>query len=288
MPGLLMGGQELLVGGLSIINRNDVSWAKLDTGDYKVRNHKWVRQIIIHTTKGIWPQHVKSGKGPTGADRIVADYWARDPQHSGAHLVVDRDGDVVCLADLLRHAAFHATTSNEWSVGIEMYQEADGGIYQAVLDSTVKLVHALCLALNIPDQIAADGWRPNTIIDRMLHGGPDCIGIFGHRDQAWKFPEWLSLQDRAHYPKGYAGRGRGDPGDLIYDMLVKSGSEPLNFGRGDDKLVWRRRQARLNSWGAKLAVDGVCGPGTVAAMRSFGLSHGRDIDSAVEAPTGVV
>lgn len=267
MSGLVVEGVEVMVPGLQIVNWHDFQWARLHPGDYRERRTPWVRQVIIHTTKGMWPQKVLPGRGSAGASKIVADFWRGDPTHSAAHLVVDRDGSVACLADVADHTAYHATYSNEWSVGIEMYQERDGGIFDAVLESTVKLVRALCTELSIPFQVTADPYR-NAPIERMVDGGRDCVGIFGHRDNT----------DR---------RGRGDPGDEIYARLVDAGAEPLRFGDQQDLAAWRPRQKRLNGWGEKLTVDGVCGPGTMIAMRKLGFKHGREIDAAVEDPRNV-
>src|SRR5690606_41324392 len=62
---------------------------------------------------GLWPQHVIPGAGKGGRDRVVADFWRNDPTHSAAHLVVDTDGSVACLADLARDAAYHATVGGD-------------------------------------------------------------------------------------------------------------------------------------------------------------------------------
>lgn len=269
MSGLLVNGIELLVPGLDVYNHRDAAWARLDPRDFRLRRTPWVRQVIIHTTKGMWPQRVLPGKGSAGAARRVADYWRNDPdgsRQSAAHLVVDRDGSVACLADLAAHCAYHATVSNEWSVGIEMYQEGDGGIYEAVLAATVTLVAAICEALMIPFQVAGDVYRDEPI-ERMVDGGRDCVGIFGHRDNTYR-------------------RGRGDPGDEIYKRLIAAGAEPLCYAAAKDLGAWKHRQSRLNLWGARLAVDGVCGPVTIREMRRLGFAHGREIDAAVEDPRG--
>lgn len=263
--GLLIAGHVVEVPGLAIANPLDTPWAKLDARDYRPRRTPWVRQVILHTTKGKYPQAERLGMGRGGADKIVADFWRGDPEHSAAHLVIDRDGSVACLADLATVCAYHATVSNEWSVGIELYQEGDGSIYQAVFDAAALLVPAICEHLGIPLQIHVGPYDRAPLKRMSMTGGPDCVGIFGHRDNT----------DR---------RGRGDPGDIIYQRLVEAGAEPFDFRLEQDLFTWRRRQRALNrldqAWPELvdgLTIDGICGPSTLAAMKRHGVDHGRDI-----------
>lgn len=278
MPGLLISGREIVVDGLDIFNGNDLPWCRLSTSDYKPRSTAWVRQIIMHTTQGKWPQAPRSGAGTGGTAKNTADFWRKDPTHSGAHIVIDNNGAVYCFADLARHCAYHATTSNDWSIGIEMRQEpSDGAVYAAIYNTAMKLVPAICEAMSIPFQIASDPYVPGQIIGRMQHGGSDCVGIFGHRDQSWVFPSQLDVQTRMRFPNGYGGRGRGDPGDEIYKRLIAAGAEPFFFGAMQDLATWKRRQRLLNQQGARLSVDGVAGPSTIRMMRELGYSSGRAI-----------
>ena len=280
---ILTFGRRVKLPGLSIIGPGDHPWARLDPHDYRLRpKNTWIRQIIIHTTKGLWPQKTIPGAGPGGRARDVADYWSGNSDSGGAHLVVDDDGTVLCLCDLGLVEAYHATTSNAWSIGIEMYQFADGRIREATLDATVRLVTALCdgtdswEGFHIPLQVPEDY---QGVIERMrLHGGPDCVGVFGHRDQAWKFPWQLTAEKRLAYPNGYANRGRGDPGDEIFTRLTSAGAEPVNFVTGADRSLWRSAQERLNRLGAGLQVDGVPGPATMRAMRERGFKRRRELD----------
>jgi hypothetical protein len=274
MSGLLINGSLYQVPGVEVLSAADVKWARLDSGDCRPRSTSWVRQITIHTTKGKWPQHVKPGAGPGGKDRATADYWAGDPQHGGCHLIVDNDGSVACLADLVKIEAYHATTVNAWSVGIEMYQEADGGIYEAVLASTVKLVLTLCDVLGIPLQSTSRIYKDNEIVERLRDGGKDVVGVFGHRDNAWQFPQWMPPAQRAKYPNGYASRGKGDPGEEIYLRLKAVGMMTFDIDAKAEQTFWKPVQDAFNSKGESLDVDGVCGPGTVAALRKHGLWNG--------------
>lgn len=267
--GLLIGGDLVPVPGLSVIppaGYGGPGWATLGPDDYTARHTGWIRQVIVHTTKGAWPQRVVPGAGLGDRAKVVADFWRGDPAHSAAHLVVDLDGTVVCLADLARVEAYHAERSNPWSVGIEMYQLSDGGLYEATLDATARLVVALCDHFGIPEQMPRGPYR-NAPLRRMemgsgstrsQSGGPNCVGVFGHRDNTER-------------------RGRGDPGDEIFTRLSALGFEGWDYDAGEDLAAGRRRQRVLNERGETLDVDGVCGPGTMAAVKRQGFAHWRDV-----------
>lgn len=279
--GLLVAGVVVQVDGVDVANPLDTSWARLGPGDYRKRRTTWTRQAILHTTKGIWPQHVIPGALPGGKDKLLADFYRKDPNHNGAHAAADLDGTGACLADLARDAAFHATTSNDWSWGLEIYQLADGGLTEASIAAAREMVIAGCEALGIPLQIHYAPYRSGQIVERMRNGGPDCVGIFGHRDQAWDF--------RA----GRAARGRGDPGDIVVVELANDPRvERFDFTKGEDLDAWERRQRKLNAMGQRqmmgtvVEVDGIAGPATMRALRSFGCSSGRELDAVVEMPTG--
>lgn len=244
--GIPISGRLIPVPGLTVIPPESMggpAWSALAPGDYRARQRPPF-QVVLHTTKGIGPQHVKPGRGPAGAARNVADFWHRDPAHSAAHIVIDRDGTVVCLADLIDVCAYHATVSNEFSVGIEMYQESDGGVYQAVYDAAVLLVPAICEAIHIPFQIVADPYT-NHPLPRFLDGAPSFRGILGHRHNTEQRDRW-------------------DPGDEIFDRLLSTGAELVLAQKGQDLELGRARQAYLNAHGGHLTVDGLVGPASLA------------------------
>lgn len=254
MSGLLVNGSEHPVEDLVIVNPKNTPWCKLDTRDFRRRPTSWVRQIILHTTNGQWPQRVLPGRGPGGKAQAIASYWRGERQSSAAHLVIDNDGTVACLCDLATVEAFHATVSNAWSIGIEMYQEPNGGVYEAVYDATVKLVPALCRLFGIQLQIPKLAYR-NAPLRRMADGGRSCVGVFGHRDNTHE-------------------RGHGDPGDEIFNRLAAIGAERFDFDGHEDLEVWKQRQHDLNAGGAALTIDGVAGPGTRDALRTAGRPDG--------------
>lgn len=263
MP-LLVRGELVEVPGLTTIppaSHGGPEWAKLDPDDYRMRpRDAWIRQIIVHTTKGMWPQRVKPGYGPGGRDKVVADFWRKDPQHSAAQIVIDNDGSVVCLCDLALIAAHHATVSNPWSIGVEIYQEGGGGIFDAALGGAMLLVPRLCEIFEIAFQISSEPYA-GTPLRRMINGGPDCVGVFGHRDNTSR-------------------RGRGDPGDEFFVRMRAVGAEQFNFDLRGDRAAWKRRQGYLNATfpdsvkqatGEILLVDGIAGPKTIRAARTAGF-----------------
>ena len=254
---LLIGGRLVEVPGVTVIppaSHGGPVWSTLDPGDYRQRRGA-PSQIVIHTTKGIWPQRVLDGAGPAGRAEHVARFWDRSDEHSAAHIVVGSDGVTACLSDVATTAAFHATVANERSVGVEIYQEAGGGIYQAALDAAVRVVLALCEALQIPPIVVGASYdgRP---LPKLLDGGPAFRCIYGHRSNT-------------------ARRGRGDPGDEIFTRLQLAGAEVMPITAYPIRNL--ERQQHLAALGAKLALDGIPGPATLAAARAAGYARWRDV-----------
>lgn len=281
---LLIAGKKVEVPEVNTLGPGEHPLSRLDPRDYRLRSRgTWVRQLIIHTTGGRWPQHVIEAPGKGGEDESISGYWQRDPKSSGAHLVVDTDGSALCLCDLVEVEAYHATTSNPFSIGLEMCQRKDGGLHRATLVSTLRIITFLCGydecdLLFIPFQIPGHKYARRPIERMRLQGGPDMAGVFGHRDNAWTFPWQLTPDQLKRYPEGYASRGQGDPGDIIFRMLAAAGAESYDFDLGADRAAWRRRQQRLNTRGAKLSVDGIPGPATRRAMRVVGALTGSAVD----------
>lgn len=278
MSGLLIGDQLVPVAGLDIIppaSHGGPAWARLDPGDYMLRPTPWVRQIIVHTTGGLWPQAVLPGKPPGGHAQQIAEMWSGDDGgngkqvHSAAQIIVDFDGTVVCLCDLLTTAAYHAEGSNPWSIGIEMSTFPHGEISESTLKATAKLVNALCWpTFPIPRQMPRGPYRNEPIarmeilgtatFPRRQLGGPTLCGVFGHRDET-------------------SERGAGDPGDAIWKELDALGFERVDFHVFEDLTIGKERQAQLNARGARLTVDGVVGPASLLAAQNRGFASWRDV-----------
>lgn len=278
--GLLIDGALVPVAGLAIIppaSYGGPSWAQLSPEDYRMRPTTWVRQVVVHTTGGHWPQPIRPSAGTAGHAQQIADMWrGRDRGggefvYSAAHIVIDFNGDIACLCDLGRVMTYHAEASNPWSVGIEMSTYPDGSIQEATLSAAAGLVAALTWSgsgglFPIPAQMPRGPYRkqPTPRMEtgggRTRHqiGGPNLVGVVGHRDQT-------------------SERGRGDPGDAIWSRLAALGFEGVDYDGGEDLLVGKQRQDALNARGERLAVDGVVGPSSIAAMQRHGFSRWRDV-----------
>lgn len=269
MSGLLMNGRLVDVPGVRVLSPREEEWVYLDGADHQLRDNAWPRQVTLHTTQGTWPHKIVP-TAPRAGSRAqqIARYWGlNNGIHGGAHIIVD--GTLVaCLADLVKVCAYHATSVNQFSIGIEMVQEPDGTIGSDTLDTTVKVVLTICRELGIPLQMDDRPYVNNSVIKRLRYAATarSVVGVFGHRQNAWMEPGWLLPAKRAQWPDGYADRGRGDPGDEIFVRLKRAGAMSLNFDVFEDLTYWKAVQ---RSHG--IGDDGVCGPGTVRALRATGM-----------------
>jgi len=261
--GFVIGGNNEGAPGLTCVSwRDDARIPRLSTGaDGRPRSTRWVRGIVLHTTKGIpggrdrRAQKILPGRGPDrGSDVKVARFWSTEPKQSGAHLVVDHDGSIVCTADLALECAFHAGPVNDVTVGIEIYQGGEAEMYAEQLDTVVRLVDWLTARFGIQRQIP-DAYRGGPIT-RLAAGGRNVVGVYGHRDVT-------------------ENRGAGDPGDAIFGLLAAAGYETRDLEVSGDRAVWKDRQRMLvEETGAALDIDGIPGPATCRAIEQIGRSRG--------------
>jgi hypothetical protein len=270
--GLIINGKQVLVPGLDISNWKDNPKLRRSKEDGAARDGKWVHQVILHTTKGIpggsdkRPQFIIAEKAPPSQKDIdVAAYWSTSDLQSGAHIIIDRDGSVVCIADLATEAMYHAAQRdvNHSSIGIEIFQESNAGIYKEALDAAVKLCDFLAVYFGIQRQIH---WPYKSgPVQRLAAGGKDCVGFFGHRDVS-------------------NNRGLGDPGNIIMELLITGGYEVFDFSKNEDLVAWKTRQSGMN-----ISADGIAGPGTKKALlaRDYvdGIwTYGKKIVGPAETP----
>lgn len=251
---LVIDGKDIKVPGVASIGYHEAPELKLIPGeDMRERHTRWIRSICWHNTKNI-PTILKPGMGPnTDLEHRITQWWSKDAKHAGAHLCVDWDTMVGCMADLLRDAAYHASALNEVSIGGELYEDNKGTVYAAQLETAVRLTIWMCQRFGIQMQIPDPAH--NKVIPRVEQGGTNCVGVFGHCHQ-------------------YSGKPN-DPGVHIFEALKAAGFKVLDFSRKDpqglteDIRVWTEIQTKLG-----LKPDGVPGPQTRDALQARGFAYG--------------
>lgn len=255
MPGLIINGKEEQIPNVIVLNYKDDPRLKLKPGeDMRSRHTRWIRSIVLHNTKNA-PTTVKLGSGPsTDLDHRIARLWSTDARNAGAHLSVDWDSTVGCHCDLLLDASYHAGSMNEVSIGIEIYEDSKGVVYEDQLITVVNLVKWLCQRFGI--QMQMHPWHDNSEIPRIKTGGSDCVGVFGHCHNN-------------HKDKAY------DPGFDVMKFLAAAGFREFDFVGCDvtgaywDVGYWIPIQAKLG-----LKCDGVPGPKTRDALQALGFAGG--------------
>lgn len=294
-PGLLLDGALVDVPGVTVIPPADhggPAWNYLDPGDYRARPGGQPALILDHTTGGLPNQRVLPGAGPRGHAELIARMWSgRDRSdgqgegkriHSGAQVLIDFDGAIYVLCDLVRCAAYHAEMANDVSIGVEHCTTHDGEIYQATLDASAAFHRALCEQLAIPFQVHSAAYRNQPLArcetgrktanhdGRVQSRCRDIVGILQHRDQT-------------------SERGRGDAGDALITAHLAAGARGLDYDGREDLELGRDRQQWLNLEHARrgltqapLIVDGVLGPASRAAMRRVG-GNWAAVDAAIAA-----
>lgn len=254
MPGVIIDGNMYHIPGLpekEVINYVEVPEIGIKMGeDMRMRTTRWVRNIVLHNTKNR-KTIIAKGKGPeTKLEKRIARWWSIDGNNAGAHLCVDWDGTIGCHCDLLKHAAYHAGRINDVSIGIELFEDSTGKVYEYQLEVAVKLINFLTQVFQIQRQIPSSA--SNRVIPRAASGGKDLVGIIGH----------------CHVYRGKPD----DPGVHIFEYLENAGYEILNFWVNNDLLTWKSRQYKLGF--TSKDCDGIAGPMTINALQARGKPHG--------------
>lgn len=168
--------------------------------------------IVLHTVHGR-SGVLHEGSKPSTRAEVYAKYQARTSREVSWHATVDVDGTVVQSADFGAWTCWHAPPTNPWSIGIEMVQDDDGGLYRAGIDACVALCTLLCGRFAIPRRVPVDA-----------HGQP-----FRRVVPAWQSVAAGGKAERFGGVLGHRNvtqtRGAGDPGDHIFNALLAAGYE---------------------------------------------------------------
>lgn len=249
--GLIANGRRVQIPGVTVTNPLDAPQFAMSHEDGEDRPaDQQITLIVVHTTTGEMPQFLKNGAGPVGdlAERN-ARYWSTNASVASAHLVVDLDGSVVQIADVVRKITYHAGNPpvNHGSIGIELAIGKDGFLYQKQMEALIATIDALTRLpeVDVPRQYASGRWPiPNV--------ASEFSGIIAHRD--------------------VGNRGEGDCGPVPYQFLQAARYDALDVGAGAHLTLWRGRQTLMNTVAAgqgwpQIAVDGRLGKATWALAR---------------------
>lgn len=260
---LIINGRKVPVPGImSESFLDDKKLGFTNKRDFRLRKTSWVRSICLHTRMGVWPQTHKPSIKNRNWDHLGVKRASNDDRIASWHISIDSDGSFVCHLDLAKHCSYHCGQVNDYSIGIEMYQGADGNITPETLASCVQICNVLTEEFNIQRQYVQEDSilkrfarsrkpSPKSRSQKLAYipgggNGTDFVGVFGHRNAT-------------------KNRGRGDPGNKIFELLEEAGYEGFLVGEDEDKKVWKERQESL---GMLPPYDGIPGPGTVRVIKS--------------------
>lgn len=270
MPLVINGNKVLVPGVESHCFLDDPTLAFTNKQDYTTRSLGVVPHIMtIHTRLGITKQTIVPGKGPLmngkfSWDDYAARVMSEDEHASSWHISVGQDGSFTCHLDLATIRAYHAEQINDISVGMEIFQDAEGKIYQASLDTAVKIIDVITREFGIQRMIPKE----------------DKISIRFARDT----PGVKHSQQLAYIPGGLKGanywgvmghrnstrnRAAGDPGYVIFQMLKDAGYEEFSIDSQEDINTWKERQKTLG-----ISATGVPDLATRDALIKAGKPHG--------------
>lgn len=204
-----------MVEGVEVINfLDDPSLALGSRSCARRKSNRSVEFVMLHTTKG-YPDHTQPAPQTVREEpaeprhctaRKTVAYWAReDSRVGGAGILVDADGTVLCLCDLLEVAAYHCVGMNQRSVGIEVTQQGDSSLFRRQLAAVVAVCSVLAEEFGLPRTVAMPytGCRA-VMVDGGYSSGLEGVGFVGHRDCS-------------------ENRGFGDPGDFVMQALADAG-----------------------------------------------------------------
>lgn len=254
---IVLNGQKIETPGI-----DTVSWLddpKVPQATDKTPRVLWCRAIVMHTVHGKLGV-LKPGIKPSTRDILYAQYQANTSRDVSWDYTIDTDGSIAVSNDPIKFFTWQATAVNPFTLGIEMVQDDDGALYEGQMEAAVKFLDLLTRLMaenNHPIQrqvpITPDGRPVKVTIPRIVNSedAKKVVGIYGHRNQT-------------------SNRGVGDPGDYIFDYLLRANYKGFNLNTGDDLKFWADIQSKLGF--APTDCDGVPGRKTAIALAS--QNHG--------------
>jgi hypothetical protein len=209
---LLVQGREVSVSGLKIVTFRSDPTNVPQTRDGRLRTaEETVLGIVVHTVKGT-KGPLREGKRNTDRVYDYARYQATTTREVSWHFTVGTDATVAQSADT-NWLCWHAGHVNSRTVGIELVQDNDGSLYKLQIDAAVTLIETLCRELGISRRIPMRGGKP---FAGLLLPDDLFLGVYGHRNV------WTLTNGRK-----VATRGPGDPGDAIFNALLRVGFQGI-------------------------------------------------------------
>jgi N-acetylmuramoyl-L-alanine amidase len=255
---IVLNGEKVATPGLETVSWLDDPKVPL-TKDVNPRT-QWLRAIVMHTVAGKVGKLLPGFSKPSTRAESYAKYQANTSRDVSWDYTIDTDGTIVASNDPIKFYTWQATSVNPFTLGIELVQEDNGDLYEGQISVAVRFLDLLTRELSdrghpIQRQVpmSLNGTPVKGVISRIANAetAKQVVGVYGHRNQT-------------------SNRGAGDPGDFIFDALLKAGYKGFNLETKDDVIFWKDIQTKLGLTPA----DGIPGRDTQKALLAAGYKHG--------------
>jgi hypothetical protein len=255
---IVLNGEKIATPGLETFSwLDDHNVPK--TTDVNPRT-QWLRAIVMHTVHGKTGKLLPGLSKPNTRAESYAKYQASTSRDVSWDYTIDTDGTIVASNDPVKFYTWQATSVNPFTLGIELVQEDNGDLYEGQIAVAVQFLD--CLTRELADRghpiqrqvpMSVNGTPVKGVISRIANAemAKQVVGVYGHRNQT-------------------SNRGAGDPGDFIFDALLRAGYKGFNLETKDDVTFWKDIQTRLGVSPA----DGIPGRDTQKALLAAGYKHG--------------
>ena len=249
---LIINRKKIEVPGVDIVQIGDVQkWGY-------ARKSRRVDKIVLHNIWGYLSHLAKAGLPQTKIveesinakiEFIISRVW-KEQGRIGTHLIIDGDGSVGQLGDLVTRVGVHAhDSSTNWhSWAVELYRrKRDGAIPRITLETLVKVLDPVHTSLGIQKQCSEweGDWQ-----GRLADDSPHWNGLLRHCDVT---------------PK----RTVHDPSEVVMEFLRQCGYMFFDTRRREDVEFWKVIQKAHG-----LNPDGWPGWDTCLALKADGVRGG--------------